>query len=451
MEDFEPTGEYFDIEDWKCERDLPSHGVRITLRFGVGPEARAQAAALLVMRSDTATMSVPEIDLETPGGSARYASVATTMREARDAVASSGFAGGAKFAQFLAAFDELLDARAPFSLVLDDPSGRSFLRYNEDYPDPDITIYKYERTWRQKEELDIEDDEEATALDIESALFSLVDLIEQSNNIVGFTGAGISTGSGIPAFRTTEGNLAAVFSEYDVSVESYSNFLASETARVKYWQLEKHLFDSCSKAAPNPAHRTLMGCIHLAFMDSLKRRVPTSEVLGGWHTEPTNTEKTPKSEPITGNNLAESTNEVENTTAATPNEPPQETPALDTPPTSTTTSAAATVTASTPMAPHCSLCGGPLKPDTISFGQPLDTAVIERAQTALSSADLVIIVGTSLTVAPANKLPEIALDRGIPLVIINKSETPLDKHATLSLQADCTSICASLMENLKWL
>ncbi|MBV9098544.1 MAG: NAD-dependent deacetylase [Frankiaceae bacterium] len=79
--------------------------------------------------------------------------------------------------------------------------------------------------------------------------------------------------------------------------------------------------------------------------------------------------------------------------------------------------------------PACTACGGILKSATISFGQPLDRAVIERAVEAASSCDLFLAVGSSLTVQPAAGLCQVAVDAGADLVIVNAEPTPYDAIA----------------------
>ncbi|MGH3656746.1 MAG: SIR2 family NAD-dependent protein deacylase [Micromonosporaceae bacterium] len=79
--------------------------------------------------------------------------------------------------------------------------------------------------------------------------------------------------------------------------------------------------------------------------------------------------------------------------------------------------------------PACQICGGLLKSATISFGQPLDTAVLERAVAAAAGCDLFLAVGTSLTVNPAASLVDIAVRAGARVVIVNAQPTPYDEIA----------------------
>jgi NAD-dependent deacetylase len=87
-------------------------------------------------------------------------------------------------------------------------------------------------------------------------------------------------------------------------------------------------------------------------------------------------------------------------------------------------------------------CGGLLKPATISFGQPLRPADMERAGQAASRADLVIALGSTLSVYPAASIPLVAAERGTPYIVINRGETEHDQlpSVTLRLDGDLTEI-----------
>jgi len=76
--------------------------------------------------------------------------------------------------------------------------------------------------------------------------------------------------------------------------------------------------------------------------------------------------------------------------------------------------------------PHCRACGGILKSATVSFGQQLVAADLERAWAAAAACDLLLAVGSSLTVSPANALVDVAAAAGAPVVIVNAEPTPYD-------------------------
>jgi NAD-dependent deacetylase len=79
--------------------------------------------------------------------------------------------------------------------------------------------------------------------------------------------------------------------------------------------------------------------------------------------------------------------------------------------------------------PHCEICGGILKSATISFGQSLDPKVLERAEAAVCDCDLLLAVGSTLTVHPAAGLVPLAARSGAAVVVVNAQPTPYDRLA----------------------
>jgi NAD-dependent deacetylase len=94
--------------------------------------------------------------------------------------------------------------------------------------------------------------------------------------------------------------------------------------------------------------------------------------------------------------------------------------------------------------PRCEACGGILKSATVSFGQNLDPDLLARAEEAAATAELFLAIGTSLTVYPVARLPEIALNAGARLVIVNAEPTPLDEFAHAVLRGQAGEILTAL-------
>ncbi len=92
--------------------------------------------------------------------------------------------------------------------------------------------------------------------------------------------------------------------------------------------------------------------------------------------------------------------------------------------------------------PCCPLCAGPLDSDVTLYGDPLDTSALETASAAIASADLLIVAGTSLSVYPAAALPD--LYPGDRLVLINQSPTAQDRRANLLIHEDMNKVFAAL-------
>ncbi|MHB8512001.1 MAG: SIR2 family NAD-dependent protein deacylase [Actinomycetota bacterium] len=95
--------------------------------------------------------------------------------------------------------------------------------------------------------------------------------------------------------------------------------------------------------------------------------------------------------------------------------------------------------------PACTMCGGILKSATISFGQQLIPADVKRAEIAARECDLFIAVGTSLVVFPVAMLPQIALDNGARLVIVNAEPTPMDADAHAVLREKISAVLPVLV------
>lgn len=93
-------------------------------------------------------------------------------------------------------------------------------------------------------------------------------------------------------------------------------------------------------------------------------------------------------------------------------------------------------------------CGGVLKPNVILFGEQLPVREFLAAELAVKTADLMLVVGSSLEVAPASDLPELALENGAKLIIINDQPTYLDERADLVIHADVAQVLPRLVEKV---
>lgn len=102
-------------------------------------------------------------------------------------------------------------------------------------------------------------------------------------------------------------------------------------------------------------------------------------------------------------------------------------------------------TASVETLPRCFACGGLLRPDVIWFGEALDADVLERAFEAARVADLCLVVGTSSLVYPAAALPEVALERGAPVIEVNPEPTPLSARAAVRLRGAAGEILPQIL------
>ncbi len=230
-------------------------------------------------------------------------------------------------------------------------------------------------------------------------------LIGRSERVVGFTGAGVSTESGIPDFRSPGG----VWTRYDPATFDFANFVADPQVRAQSWQMRREFF--AAGARPNPAHYALA-----ELQRSGKSPGVITQNIDGLHQDAGSG---------TVIELHGTAREVMCIGIA---------PRHGTPDgcgwRSTHEWAMGRVEAGD-ADPRCPHCGGLVKSATISFGQVLQPEVVEAALALAASADLLIAAGSSLQVQPAASLPLQALEGGAALVIINDEPTPLDRFADL--------------------
>ena len=229
----------------------------------------------------------------------------------------------------------------------------------------------------------------------------LVSLLREAQRILFFTGAGISTDSGIPDFRGPQGVWKTRQPVY------YQDFMASEDARIESWDFKLEGWDQFREARPTPAHEAI---VHLEQASKVLMLV--TQNIDGLHTK-AGTDPSRLVE-IHGTN-----SEVECQTCLERSDPaPHYEYFRD-----------------TRQPPRCH-CGGFLKAATISFGQNLVQADLERAVSAAGETDLVVALGSTLSVYPAASLPLSAVERGVPYVIVNRGTTDHDRCAGLTLRLE---------------
>ena len=222
-----------------------------------------------------------------------------------------------------------------------------------------------------------------------------------AERVVVLTGAGLSTASGIPDFRSPGGR----WEHYrPVTIQE---FLASESSAEAYWKYKGETWDVIRQAQPNAAHRALAelalaGRIFLLAtqnVDGLHERsgFPPESLIN-----------------VHGTDSAVA---CQDCGARGPREPAQEQWRSGIP------------------VPRCASCGGRLKPATISFGQSLVEADLRRASEAALSCELFVAAGTSLVVGPINQLFDLAAEAGAATAILTASDTPCDERADFRSRA----------------
>ena len=235
---------------------------------------------------------------------------------------------------------------------------------------------------------------------------ALAELIARSRRIVAFTGAGMSTESGIPDFRSPGG----IWDRY--APIQYGDFLASSEARKETWRRGLQTYPVVSAAEPNQAHLALVELerrgqllgvvtqnidgLHLRAGHDPERVI---ELHGNAH-----------GVKCLGCDMEAARDVVHARVIDGEEEPP------------------------------CVDCGGILKPMTVSFGEPMPRRPLARAEALMRQSDLVLVVGSTLVVYPAAGLPEVGVRSGAQLAIVNMTPTPLDDHAAVVIQGKAGEI-----------
>lgn len=235
-----------------------------------------------------------------------------------------------------------------------------------------------------------------------SARDQLQRLIAESRQMVAFTGAGISTESGIPDFRSPGG----IWDQNQPIL--FQDFVASEEARMESWRRKMAVDPTIDGARPNRGHRALA-----ALHDSDRLRVVITQNVDGLHQE----------SGIPGDRVIELHG---NSTYATCLDCHQRFELV----------AIYKQIRQAESSPRCDRCNGLVKSATISFGQPMPTEAMARAETEARRCDLFLVLGSSLVVYPAAGLPIEAKRSGATLAILNREPTDLDPIADLVVHGE---------------
>ncbi len=245
----------------------------------------------------------------------------------------------------------------------------------------------------------------------EAPLRQAADLLRKARYGVALTGAGLSTPSGIPDFRSDEG----LWRQVDpMEVASLWGFRTNPQA---FYEWIRPLVRTIVEARPNPAHRALAemerrGWIRVVItqnIDMLHQKagsryvlevhgsISTMTCVDCGHREPSEAYLTPHA--LEGIDV-----------------------------------------------PRCSQCGGVLKPDVVLFGENLPWAVWRAAEEAVEKADVLLVAGSSLEVYPVAELPYRAARRGAKVILVNLSPTPFDPYAHIVLRGDVAEVLPALLE-----
>ncbi|NOZ48797.1 MAG: NAD-dependent protein deacylase [Chloroflexi bacterium] len=249
---------------------------------------------------------------------------------------------------------------------------------------------------------------------INPALFEqAIEHLRASRRTIVLTGAGLSTSSGIPDFRSNSSSLWSQVNPFEVA-----SIWGFRDKPQRFYKWIQPLATTILNAQPNPAHLALAemerkGFLHLLVtqnIDALHQRAGSQNIIE-----------------MHGHLRTISCIDCDYQTPAEPYYPQ--------------------ITQQGTV-PRCPRCGGALKPDVVLFGEPLIEADILRAQEAALQSDLILVAGSSLEVLPVADLPALAVRSGSHLIIVNLGMTPYDHLADVCLHGDVVRILPRLVAAL---
>jgi NAD-dependent deacetylase len=247
----------------------------------------------------------------------------------------------------------------------------------------------------------------------QSAIDFAAELFRQAKHAVALTGAGLSTPSGIPDFRSTGTGLWS--RDEPMEVASLSTF---RTAPERFFEWFRPLAGQIFYAKPNPAHLSLAQLENAGHVRSIiTQNIDTLHQRAGSQT------------------VIEMHGTMQTLTCTQCYHRAEAKFYLD-------------EFIANGRIPCCPRCGNTLKPDVILFGEQLPQAAWSRAQREARSCDLMLVIGSSLEVLPVAGLPMQALDRGAHLIIVNNVQTYLDVRADVVFTEDAAVIIPAIAEKV---
>lgn len=242
----------------------------------------------------------------------------------------------------------------------------------------------------------------------------LASILKNIRKTLVFTGAGLSTGSGIPDFRGPDGIWKTQRPVY------YDEFMNSHKARVRHWNYKLENWHHFRNAQPNSAHRALYELDKMGRVDAI-----VTQNIDGLHQLAGHPDG--KVIELHGSNQA-----VECQSCGKRSNPD---PIF--------------LKFEQMRAPPICECGGFLKPATVSFGQTMPQIELHRAFEATGRAEVILTIGSTLEVEPAASIPRTAKEQGAYYAIINRGPTAQDHLADLRLEGNATILIPQVIQDLK--
>jgi NAD-dependent deacetylase len=240
--------------------------------------------------------------------------------------------------------------------------------------------------------------------------------IASAQNVVFFTGAGISTESGIPDFRGPGG----IWERFNPDDFTYQRFISSAETRRRWWLLFRERGLS-GEIKPNAAHYALAELERMGKLAAvITQNIDNLHQTGG----------------VPGEMVIELHGNIQWTACISCGRRYYFDDIIRR-------------LAAGDEAPGCMKCGGILKPGIVFFGEMLPEGVFDKAMDLASRADLFIVVGSTLAVYPAAQIPLKALDAGAKLVIINLTPTPLDDRSAVTIRSKAGEAMTGIVARLR--
>lgn len=251
--------------------------------------------------------------------------------------------------------------------------------------------------------------------DLDADIEAAAEMIVASRRLVVFTGAGVSTESGIPDFRGPGG----IWTRFDPDDFTIDKFISSRETRRKQWKIlvEEDLFSSVQ---PNRAHYAIarleemgkLDCVITQNIDNLHQKAGNSpDRVFELHGTMRWTRCLECGERYSVDRIRE-------------------------------------VLRTGIEVPECERCRGTLKPDVVFFGEMLPPDALNAATTRSMRCDLFLVVGSSLVVHPAALMPAYATDAGARLIIVNIGDTPYDSRADILIEGKAGDVMSAIVETV---
>jgi len=241
---------------------------------------------------------------------------------------------------------------------------------------------------------------------------ALMDKIRKAGNVFALTGAGVSTLCGIPDFRTDQ---SGVWDRFDRNrIFNIDVFMREPRC---FYEFAREYIYTLGSITPGPAHfllaelekKGLLSAVATQNIDGLHQAAGSRTVFE-LHGHPRTSHCLSCGRAY---NLEETGRRLEG----------HPWPACD--------------------------CGGAIKPDVVFYGEQLPQHALSGSMQAAAACDLLLVLGTSLVVYPAAYIPQIALESGGELILMNKTPTPFDRSASLCIKGDLAEVCPKLLEMIR--